>query len=429
MQKLKAIVWLTIKEAYRKKVFAVIILFAIALVSSSAFFPVITPESKLRLVEIWSIRAISFFAALVAVFIAGVSIPSDIEEKRIYTLASKPLSKTALFLGKYVGFTLVIGFFILVMGIITIGYIRITQLSVENVKLIAKPKILKDEIKTYKAEMREKDGEILYGLFGSEYNVLGWHFSNLKTSHFSENIEIEIKLNITHSNPARWDVYAGHINVAVYNLQKVYKEKHFLRSNVPYKILLPLEFITKSGELFMEISRTDPSNNLVAAEESVILYGKSELFELNYIKGLLLIFFQSAIILTASMMASSFLSAPISIFFGLFIYFCGSVHGFVTESLVTVGKAIEVQKARFPGQGHYHRQDEIPVEVLEVSKFVSKIALVVVPNLDKFDFYKFILKDLAVPIATLCNSFLYAGIFIIIMLGLGLLLIIFRDFG
>src|SRR3972149_6053962 len=178
MSKVFAIATLTLKEAYRKKVFLVLLVFALALVSSSAFFPVMDAETKIALVKIWSVRAITFFSALVAIFLASVSIPSDVDERRIYTLVSKPVSKPVIFLGKFIGFAMVIAIFLLVTGAITRVYIRLVQItSSGNVALESKPQILADTVKRKNAE--RKGEEDFYRLKGNIKSSLIWAFTDI----------------------------------------------------------------------------------------------------------------------------------------------------------------------------------------------------------------------------------------------------------
>lgn len=125
--RLWAVASLTLKEAVRRKAFLVLLLFAVALLSSTTFFSSVDPVSKLRLIEVWSLRATIFFAAIAAIFLGSASLPGDYEAKRIYVLASKPISKITFLLGKYLGFLLMLAIFLLVMGAISVAYIRIVK--------------------------------------------------------------------------------------------------------------------------------------------------------------------------------------------------------------------------------------------------------------------------------------------------------------
>ena len=436
MLKLIAIVLLTIKESYRKKIFYVLLIFALALVSSSVFFPVIDITQRVKLVEVWSIRALSLFTALAAVFIAGVSIPSDIEEKRLYNLISKPLPKMIFFLGKYIGFTCVLGIFLIVTGIVTLVYTRVVHMGIgrEDMVLQARPKIITADVLPRNGAVTFKvSDKVKYGLKGVNNGDILWHFKGVDTNSFDDNIIAEFKLGVDDersgtpaSNYAV--IYTGEIDVMIVNPEnsKASQSRHYIKANTPLSVQFPRSLISSKGELMVLLKRSESSTIIIAGSDSVILYGRNQSFELNYAKGILLIFLQSLIVLTASIMASSFLSAPISILFGVFVFFCGSIYGFVEDSTKIADKAIEnvrMHPERKP------TKDDIPVEVLEVSNFISKNVLQVIPNFTKFDFSQYLLNNLAIPNRVILSSSLYAGMFVAVLLILGLLVIRAKDFS
>jgi len=108
-----AIARMTLLEASRRKVFTILLLFAAALLSSVLFFPSVEIEGRLRLIEIWALRASAVFTAIVGLFLAGFSLPQDFETKRIYMVVTKPISKPLVFLGRYLGYALLLAVFIL----------------------------------------------------------------------------------------------------------------------------------------------------------------------------------------------------------------------------------------------------------------------------------------------------------------------------
>ena len=112
------------KEAIRKRILLVSVIFALALVVSAPFWPAMNDADRLKLVEEISLTAMTFLGIIIAVFVSAYSLPSDIEEKRIYTLATKPVYRHQMLLGKFFGFLLVFGLIILVMGVLSTVLIR-----------------------------------------------------------------------------------------------------------------------------------------------------------------------------------------------------------------------------------------------------------------------------------------------------------------
>src|SRR5579872_290642 len=124
LHRLWAIAAMTLLEASRRKVFAILLLFGLALMSSVLFFPSIEVEARLRLIEVWALRASAIFTAIVGLFLAGFSLPQDFETKRIYLVVTKPVSKPIVFLGRYIGFAMLLGVFILTMGVVISLFLR-----------------------------------------------------------------------------------------------------------------------------------------------------------------------------------------------------------------------------------------------------------------------------------------------------------------
>ena len=124
-----AVALLTLREASRRKVFTILIIFTAILLSSAFFFPAVDAKAQLRLIQLWSLRATTLFTAIIAIFVAAFSIPSDMEERRVYTLLTKPVSKIVFFLGRVSGFAIILAIFMAIMAMVSVLYIRTTSAS------------------------------------------------------------------------------------------------------------------------------------------------------------------------------------------------------------------------------------------------------------------------------------------------------------
>lgn len=65
-----------------------------------------------------TIRTVSFFGALLTIFITMNAIPLEVERRTIYTLLSKPLERYQFILGKFFGCLILLGINILVMAVV-----------------------------------------------------------------------------------------------------------------------------------------------------------------------------------------------------------------------------------------------------------------------------------------------------------------------
>ena len=106
-----AIAMQTWREAIRKKTLWLVMLFAVVLIASTTFVQaagadVVKEERRLRVMLEISFRVMSLFTILCAIFLTSFSLPSDISQRQIFTLLSKPISRWGLLTGKILGFCL-----------------------------------------------------------------------------------------------------------------------------------------------------------------------------------------------------------------------------------------------------------------------------------------------------------------------------------
>jgi ABC-type transport system involved in multi-copper enzyme maturation permease subunit len=93
----------TFREAVRDKVLHSILFFAGLLLLVSLGMREITIGDQAKVVRGVAMGGISLMGAIIAIFLGVGLVWKEIEKKTIYTLASKPIPRWTLLLGKYVG--------------------------------------------------------------------------------------------------------------------------------------------------------------------------------------------------------------------------------------------------------------------------------------------------------------------------------------
>jgi len=142
-----------------------------------------------------------------------------------------------------------------------------------------------------------------------------------------------------------------------------------------------------------------------------------------------LVLLQSAMVLLATLSASTFVSAPVSILLGVCLFLTGSTWSFVTESLEDIDRRLEDVERRQKEGAPQRAPEEIPPWVLRVSGAMSRAVLEAVPNFDAYNFGEWLLQDMAVSgrdIGRALGSFAPRAAALLLV---GLLLISFRDFA
>jgi ABC-type transport system involved in multi-copper enzyme maturation permease subunit len=115
MKKTWILAWNTVRESFRKKTTYIIILFALIMIAASEFFAFLSAQEQTKMIMDTSFAVIEFFGFLLAMFGSITAVSSEIEKRTIYTLLTKPITRTNFILGKYLGmfFILLINFVIM----------------------------------------------------------------------------------------------------------------------------------------------------------------------------------------------------------------------------------------------------------------------------------------------------------------------------
>jgi hypothetical protein len=413
-----AIAKMTLLEARRRKVFTILLLFAVALLSCVLFFPSVEVDARLRLIEVWSLRASALFTAIVGLFLAGFSLPTDFEQKRIYMIVTKPVSKSSVFLGRYLGYVLLLALFIGSMGVITVVFLRTVKLCSGDKfpPLVAYPRI-----RAWNFGARGGD-EITSGAgathavkFGGD-NALVWTYRGLRRSDFGDTARVLTRLIFGAVD----DQYrsSGSLRIRFVGAAGATHElKKGMNTNEERDLEFPARLIGDDGILVVEIHPADPDGIIAGAQDWALLYERSMPFELAFARGLTL--------LSITLMSSTFLSAPLSIILGILLYMVGSIYGYIRDGTRDIDQSLaEIQLSKQRRRG----PEELPPGILRFSNMLSKGVLAVVPDFAHFDYSTWLLKDHAVSWREIAAAGGKALPPILVLLVLGTVIMAFKDF-
>ncbi|HXG60525.1 MAG TPA: hypothetical protein VNO22_04045 [Planctomycetota bacterium] len=421
-----AIATMTLLEARRRKVFAVLILFALALLSAVAFFPSVAPEGRLRLVEIWALRAAAVFTAIVALFLAGFSLPGDFEQKRIFLVVTKPVPKGLVFLGRFAGFALLLAIFVATLGAVTVFFLRVVSWTSgkDFPPLVAYPRERAASF-THARGVPHPDEPGRLAAAAADEAVLVWTFRGLNRADFPERLRVEARLTIgSPTDPYR---SAGLLHVRARAASGRAEELRIpANTNEERLFEVPADLVEPAGTLELTFRSADADGMIAGDARSVVLYRKPSSFELNFARGMALVLLQSLIVLSVTLAASTWVSAPVSILLGILVYLVGSAHGFIREA----ARDVEFTLREAPGREERVRPaEDLPPWVLKASTRISRTVLALVPDFSHFDFSRWLLKDHAVSGGELAEAAGRAAPPVLVLAILGTALLYFRDFG
>jgi ABC-type transport system involved in multi-copper enzyme maturation permease subunit len=107
----------TVREAIRNKLLYSLLFFAIALIGTGVFVSALSYVEGARIMQDVGMAAIRIFGTGIAIFLGVGLIHKEVDRRTIYTILSKPVSRTEFLLGKYVGLVLTVWLQLAIMSL------------------------------------------------------------------------------------------------------------------------------------------------------------------------------------------------------------------------------------------------------------------------------------------------------------------------
>ena len=112
-----AIAMNTVREAIRSRVLYTLLFFALALIGTGVLLSTLTYVESERILQDVGLAAIRIFAVAIAIFVGIGLVHREVDRRTIFTILSKPISRSEFLLGKYVGLLLTLWLQIAVMSV------------------------------------------------------------------------------------------------------------------------------------------------------------------------------------------------------------------------------------------------------------------------------------------------------------------------
>jgi ABC-2 type transport system permease protein len=114
--RLTAIAANTFTALIRLKIFYVLLLFALLLIGSSFFMARMTFQQEFQVLKDIGLGAMSLFTSLLAVIATARLLPQEIEDRTVYTILAKPISRFEYLAGKLSGVLLLLALSLVAMS-------------------------------------------------------------------------------------------------------------------------------------------------------------------------------------------------------------------------------------------------------------------------------------------------------------------------
>ena len=411
MQQILVIARQTFKEAVRNKILVVFIILGLITICCSIFMPVVGDgREKIKIVEAMCFRSITFFGTLAAILLSASSIPTDIENRVLCTITTKPVQRTTIILGKIIGFIYIIGVLLIVMGGVSYALIKFTALKQShqgNSELMVRDQFDPDTLQIT-GEPTRKIGNVSWIEGGGKGSSV-WKFKGLYSK--DRNDDLEIKADFLVESKKRYD-WGIPVNIKIINpvTGKVLTESIEISRNKPGLLRLNGESLEGSGELTIVVSPENSGDYIGISSDSLRVFFGKKSFGYNFLKGLTIISFQFFLMVIIAVLGSTFLSLPVNILFCLFVFFCGNITDFMRD-LSTVINVFETHEHEH-GLSALMKKSNVFVILLDyVIRKPILLLSYILPDLRNFSVGKYFTDGINIPCKTVFMSFGYAVLY------------------
>ena len=419
MSKIVAVAKHVIQESLRKKILFIIGLFFLILIISSFFLQAVSQEDKIKLIEGISFGSMAFFGVLAAIFLSATSLPEEIEGKLIQVVMTKPVGRLNFLLGKMLGFISVIGLLLLLMGALSWALVRITAKGeILSAKRSFAPQSLtfsgENTNKVKLLEEASRKGKVAW-LTGPEKIKAVWSWKGLKGNL----PQGEATFRVTNTTP-RGGARKTELEVRCFSpsLKTVAVRKITVEDDkaVKFDFKEPGSKISASspGKLRIEVRRLNLDYAIGVKKENLQVLAPPGSFQLNFLKGLLILYFELIFMVAVTVMGSTFLSSMVTITLALFVYLAGHMIEFLRTVMSTMATTGVLATGPMPGT---MKAGEPSRWLTEVFKFFLHWFTTLFPDLRKFDSsVSFLIQGIYIPNSLLTNSFIYMSVYVAIAL-------------
>jgi hypothetical protein len=380
MRRIWAVATNTMRQALRMKVAAIFLVLLLVLLPMLGFTATGdgTLKGRLQTFVSYGLSLTSLLLSLLTIIVSIYTVTSDIEQRQIYTVVTKPIRRYQIILGKVLGvIVLDIVLLVLFAGIVygvtswIPRFVHATEeerLAADNEFYTARASLvppLVDVQKEVEAAYRKLSKEDIATIFRnmSQQEIfkqltnrlrlekraapvggtLVWEFRNVKVHDPNQSLFVRFKYDVSVT-PQDEQVY-GHWRVGdprqfkqgaqaqVQTLIWEQTRKDIVRKF--HELEVPASVVAPDGYLAVGFYNPPTLNQTVVlfpVEDGLEVLYKADTFAGNFVRASLLILCRLVFLACLGALAASFLSFPVAILFCVVIFCTGSASGFIVES-------------------------------------------------------------------------------------------------
>ncbi len=380
MHSIWAIAVNTLKQALRMKValaFIVLLLILLPLMGMTLTGDG-TAKGRLQVFVSYSLSLTSLLLCLLTILVSVYSLTSDIKDKQIFTVLTKPVRRCQLILGKLLGVILIDAILLFIFSSVVYSiaiylpyYLNVTpnehkilnnEFFTARAALQPLEEDISDEVeREYKKVLQQrtstslslakkiKEKITMQKRIATRAIPIGHElilkFHNVKPFDPNQNLFVRFKYDVS-ANPLDLNIYGKWVvgddrqtslETPIYS----FEQKDIIRTF--HEIEVPADAIAYDNYLAVGFYNDPQFNDTVVIfppDGGLEVLYKADTFTANFARAVLLIMFRLIFLAVLGLTAASFLSFPVAILLCLVVFFTAMLSGFVIESFKSMGDNI-----------------------------------------------------------------------------------------
>ncbi|MFH1616092.1 MAG: hypothetical protein ABIG61_13530 [Planctomycetota bacterium] len=334
-----------------------------------------TLKGKLQTFVSYSMSLTSLLLCLLTIVVSTYSLTSDITQKQIFTVVTKPVRRYQLLLGKLLGVVLLdtalLVTFTVIIYCFTIGIRKLTDvpadqiIQADNEFFTARASLVPPVMDVTAEAMEEyhklqRAGQLPENMTRMQVlsylkmhkqlekraaapgTEIAWQFDNIKPLGPDDMLFVRFK----------YDVSVTPIDKSVYSRWYIGDDRQIrlglARSKAPlyqfdrkdlikafHEIVVPGDAVSPDGYLAVVFQNIPQMNNTVVVfpfEDGLEILYKADSFTANYIRAVLLILVRLIFLAALGIFAATWLSFPVAVLICLVVFLIAVMSGFITDS-------------------------------------------------------------------------------------------------
>ncbi len=401
------------REVIRKKILHLLIGLGILIIVVSPFIPTTDePDARVKMMLVVFFQVVVLLCIVGVIILSATSLPHEIEDRTIYGILSKPVSRLKIVAGKITGFALLSALVLTILSLVNVVAIqRVSSRLPEEFRGILKAR---NEFAASRFSIQGKSYHVREGIAwieGGRTGIALWSFSDLyKKLDNKSSLEVEFNLKIDSS---RKDVDAIPLVIGIEDAGADQCKTSILSAKIdePLTVRIDPAIVEKSDTINITVFPILSTDYIGVTQGDVKLFAVQKGFVYNYAKAIGITFLKFLLIITIAVMGSTYLSAPVSIVSALVVFLCGHILDFVKDFSLMIQR-YDVHEHALPAA--LKKPNVLLVYIDYLIKKPLEWFSVILPDFKRFDSLKFLLKGINIPLETVGVSVgytaLYAGI-------------------